>query len=361
MSKVTKYYNNALTIYVASLYNIPRCMTYYNVVACYKTIQPPSKFYPINMKKTVFFTTILFLGAIGAVSAQGLFKVIASSGTNSKGGATVKIGTQVASTDQVVVGAKSYLGLSYAKGGTVQISKAGTYSAKDLETKLLASAKSSAQKYADFIIGEVVKSGDGSIHKNPYAYQNVTGSVERTLGSGLDVDVLLPKTNKCLGNTYTFSWLPKKNATAYIIQIKDNFSEMLKNVTVNTTSFTFDLNAPEFKSADFITVTVATKETASKSGLVEYAFEKPEDFFLQKLTAFQRGLGEGFAEIAQKQLELAVFLEENGYLLDAQQAYKKATEIEPNNEIFMVAHNQFLIRHKTGLVDEKFLNANSKE
>jgi hypothetical protein len=312
------------------------------------------------MKKTIFLTTLLFFGAIYAVSAQGIFKVIASSGSNTKGGAAVKIGTQVASADQIVVGAKSYLGLSYAKGGTVQISKAGTYSAKDLETKLLASSKSSAQKYADFIIGEVVKGSDGNIHKNPYAYQNVTGSVERTLGSGLDVEVLLPKTNKCLGNTYTFNWLPKKNVTEYVVQIKDNFGEILKSTVVNTTSFTFNLNAPEFKSVDFITVTVATKETASMKELNEYAFDKPEDFFLQKLTAFTRGLGEGYAEIAQKQLELAVFLEENKYLLDAQLAYKKATEIEPDNEIFKVAYNQFLIRHIDNTLKDKLIAENKE-
>lgn len=304
------------------------------------------------MKKQIILTTLLLCGAISLSSAQGLFKVIASSGSNTKAGVKVKIGTQLLATDKITVGAKSYIGLSYAKGGTVQISTAGTYNAKDLETKLLATTKSSSQKYADFIIGEVTKSGDANIHKNPYAYQNVTGSVERKIETegNPEIVVLLPEINVFIKDSYQISWLRTKGVKNYIVEIKNSFDAVLKTFSVQDTTCTIELGSPAFKEHEIFKISISTKDRTMKK-INEYAFNRPEEDFIDAWTSFKKGLGENADNDAQKQLDKAVFLEENKLILDAQEAYQKAAKLDPESEIFKIAYNQFLIRHKVGIVD----------
>lgn len=302
------------------------------------------------MKKQFLLTTFLFLSAFGFVSAQGIFKVIASSGQNEKSGTGVKIGTQIASTDQIKVGVKSYLGLSYAKGGTVQISKAGTYSAKDLEAKLLASSKSSSQKYADFIIGEVVKNGDANIHKNPYAYQNVTGSVERATHA---ISVDLPNTTRYMKDAYTFNWQKVIGGKNYQIQLFNQFEEVVKTVNTQDTTYTINLNSQELKESDFVKVVITCKEVKFPSNQIpafSFIKEDSDKEVKQKIEKFKSSLGEGYSEDAQKQLELALFLEENKFIVDAFEAYKKATELEPANETIKIAYEQFRIRYGIGKI-----------
>lgn len=304
------------------------------------------------MKKQIFLTTLLLLGVIGTVSAQGTFKVIASSGSTTKGGVGLKIGTSVLASDQITVGAKSYLGLSYAKGGTVQISKAGTYSAKDLETKLLASSKSSSQKYAEFIIGEVVKGGDANIHKNPYAHQNVTGSVERAV-YGISVD--LPITTEYLEAQYTFTWKKVIGGTNYNIQIFNNFDEVVKNVTTQDTTYTINFASPELKDSDFVKLVITAKEVSFPDNQVpKFSFIKEENFANKKakIDKFKKGLGENYQEDAHKQLEFALYLEEQKMLLDAKLAYEKAVKLEPENSTMQAAYEQFKIRYGIGKAPE---------
>ncbi len=316
------------------------------------------------MKKQILLTTLFLYSAISLSTAQGLFKVIASSGTTTKSSVGVKIGTQLMASDQIIVGAKSYVGLSYSKGGTVQISTAGTYNVKDLETKLLASTKSASQKYADFIIGEVTKSGDANIHKNPYAYQNVTGSVERSLlkGEATEIIVLLPNKNVFIHDKYAFSWLPEKAVKTYIIQIKNSFDELVKTISTQDTTTVIDFKDEKLKNVDFVTVSVNGKEKVFKRP-TEFSFTRVDsnDGLNKKWLSFKKGLGENADNDAQKQLDTAVFLEENELILDAKQAYEKAVKLEPTNEILNIAHTQFLLRHKLGMVDLKVLNAKNKE
>jgi len=314
------------------------------------------------MKKQILLTTLLLCATINLSFAQGTFKVIAASGTNTKNSAALKIGTQILSSDNITVSPKSYLALSYSNGGTVQISTAGTYNAKTLETKLLATTKTSSQKYADFIIGEVVKSGDANIHKNPYAYQNVTGSVERAtnIEGQVHITVLLPEKIEFIHDRYTFQWLKTKGVKTYIVEIEDSFGQVVKTITTKDTSATLDFTIPELKEQDLIIVRVTTKD--KKISKKNFSFRKPDDENLhKKALAFKKGLGTDIDTDAQKQVDMAVFLEENMLILDAKQSYEKAIALEHTNEIFTIAYNQFLLRHKLGMITEKELKAKNED
>ena len=321
--------------------------------------------------QNILFLIAFFVASfyIETISAQGLFKVIASSGTNIKGGIALKIGSQISGTDAISVGAKSYLGLSYTKGGTVQISVAGSYSAKTLETKLLASQKSVSQKYADFVIGEVSKNGNGDISKNPYKYQGVTGSVERGLYNPV---VLLPSNGEFIGDNYLVAW--KKYAgeggesVSYNIRIENEFGEVALKTSTKDLSYKFEPNAKELAEFDMLKVIV---EGVGANGKVirpsigfkigEYVFNRPDQETKTKLIAKYNAFKEsvGTEQDANTAIQEATFFEENGLIADAFNSYKKAMTLEPSNEIFTIAYTQFLIRYKIGDVDQ-YIKAENK-
>ncbi|MCU0446564.1 MAG: hypothetical protein MUE85_16785 [Microscillaceae bacterium] len=306
------------------------------------------------MKASSKFIVWVFLmvGLVHYTHAQDyVFKVIASSGSTHKNSVKeeqkLKIGGKLAAGDKVVVGASSYVGLSYSQGGTAQISIAGTYSVKDLETKLLASQKSVGQKYASFIIGEMTKAGGNDIHKNPYKYQNVTGSVERDVKfNANEIVVLLPKQTSFLVNEYLVKWNKVNEVAEYAILIRNNFGEDVKKFNTADTSFVLKLDDKGLLESDqaILTVTPVGKKIAEPK---EYSFnrldKKDLEHFQKKFNHFKNHekINE---EDAHSILNMAVYLEEHGMILDATVAYEKAMNLAKGDEVFEIAYKQFLIR-----------------
>lgn len=301
----------------------------------------------------IIFLFVIF-SAVGAVAQDYTFKVMASSGVSKKGATALKIGSTLLGADQVTVDAKSYLSLAHSKGGTVQISKAGTYKVAELEKQMLAAKKSVSQKYANFVIGEITKANGEDIHKNPYKYQNVTGSVERSFGSSMAVR--LPKTTYIHKDAYTFSWHKPKEGKVFIY-VLDEFSEIIKNYEKSGNDTTLTFNLKDFNESALYAVVVSTKpiskEKLEKDGLNKgFGIRKMETADLEKfkkeLQALKTSLGDDEKDVNLK-LNEAIFLEEKEMYLDAMQAYEDAVKLEPNDEVYKIAYNQFLIRKNIGL------------
>jgi hypothetical protein len=301
-----------------------------------------------------FFT--FFILSIQAFAQDFTFKVIASSGANHKNAAgkeenKLKIGTKLIMGEKIIVSPASYVGLTYAKGGTVQISVAGTYTVKDLETKLLASKKSVTEKYANFIIGEMTKGNGTDIHKNPYKYQNVTGSVERGFS---DLVVMLPKNSKVFQNEYKIQWYKLDGNKTFTLKITDIADELIKTIEIADTTWLLKWDAPEFKDHSMVQVKIIPKEK-KVTFLTKYAIERLES---EDLANFQKQLKDfetkeiGANKDANAALNRAVYLEENEMYLDALYAYTEARKLEPKNEIFEIVYNQYLIRRNIGPVEQ---------
>ncbi|MCU0445220.1 MAG: hypothetical protein MUE85_09910 [Microscillaceae bacterium] len=308
-----------------------------------------------TLHSIIYFITFFILNS-QAFAQDFTFKVIASSGASHKNTAgkeenKLKLGSKLVAGDKVVVAPASYLGLTYAKGGTVQISVAGTYSVKDLETKLLNSKKSVTEKYANFIIGEMTKGNGADIHKNPYKYQNVTGSVERGFS---DLVVMLPKNSKTFQNEYKLQWYKVDGNKTFTIKITDFTDELIKTVETTDTTWVLKWDAPEFKDQSSVQVKIIPKEK-KLTFLTKYSIERLES---EDLTGFQKQFKDfetkeiGNAKDANALLNRAVYLEENEMYIDALYAYTEARKLEPKNEIFEIVYNQFLIRRNIGPAEQ---------
>lgn len=294
---------------------------------------------------------VLFFLTYYAEAQTYTFKVIASSGQSHKNATTdankLKVGSTLIATDKVVVGKESYLGLSYAKGGSAQISKPGTYTVAEIEKGLLASKKTVSQKFANYVIGEVTKAGEVDIHKNPYKYQNVTGSVERGLS---DIVVMLPKKTYTYQNEFTIRWYKIPKNKTYTVKITDFVGDLVKTYETQDTTLTLKWDASEFADRDIIEIKILPKEEKI-TFIGKYNIER---LVGADLESFKKNLNEfnkqevGDSKDAFTHLHRAIYFEEKEMYLDALNAYDEALKLEPKNEVIDIAYKQFLIRKNIG-------------
>jgi hypothetical protein len=308
------------------------------------------------MKTTYILAILTILFFTHSVEAQTYtFKVIASSGLSHKNASTdankLKVGSTLTTTDKIVVGKESYLGLSYPKGGSVQISKPGTYTVAEVEKGLLASKKTVSQKFANYVIGEVTKSGDVDIHKNPYKYQNVTGSVERGFS---DIVVMLPKKTYTYQNEFKVQWYKVPKNKTYTVKITDFVGDVIKTFETQDTTVTFKWDAPEFAEHDILEFKIIPKEEKI-TFIGKYLIERLAGADLE---GFKRHFAEfekqeiGASKDAFSYLSRAIYFEEKEMHLDALAAYQEALKLEPKNEAIDIAYKQFLIRKNIGPAEQ---------
>lgn len=309
------------------------------------------------MKRVSLFCLFLLLLSNSVSFAQTYaFKVMASSGkstlkTNNK---QLFVGSKISAADQIVIDSKSYLSLVNSKGETVQISKAGSYNAKDLETQL-ANAKKSNPKLISYVISEITKSED-NIAKSKYKYSNVTGSVERPIPDKLVV--LVPKTSKpwfVTGNEYVIKWIAESATKNYLVRVTDAFEQEILKAETQDTTFRINIGSPELNKAEGIKIFISSKEkpdVKTEFGLVRIEEEKgPHSKFLSHLKTFE-GENTGVEKGSTfDKLNKALFYEENMMLMDAMQLFEEVYLSDTSSEAYETAYKQFLIRHSIGETD----------
>ncbi len=294
--------------------------------------------------KTNFLTFTLMCFVCGYSYAQNTFKVITASGGNinfkNEKTNTLKIGEGINANDQITVG--GYVALSYQKGGTVQISKVGTYKVSELEANLLKSKQSATQKYASLVIGEIVKNGDVDTHKNPYKYQKVTGSVERAISSGKKISTFVTKRFK---DKYNIALNKEELEATCNIKLIATSNAEIKSFEQTTETFLVDFNDEKLKTQPIVTIEIEAK---GKNSARQIIIKKPKAQDVKKVKAELDELKNNNknAEFSSAELKLqeAVIWENQGFELEAMEAYKEAKNLNEEDEIFTIAYNQFLMR-----------------
>ncbi len=301
-----------------------------------------------QLKLTILLA--LLLTYAHTATAQYAFRVLASSGTSKVGENKLYVGKTLQANQSIQVGAQSYLSLVHKNGGTVEIGKAGTYQVNNLESELMKRAsQTTTGRFANYIVGELTKAGDRDIHKNPYKYQNVTGSVER--GQPGDIKVLMPKTSPVLFSQYTIAWHPLDQAGGYIVKVQNDFDEVVMEEETSDTTFSINLKDPKLADAFLMKMTVMAKNDPSKQ-TIEFAVTLPEESEKAQIQAQYEGFATSENPSPMDKLNEAFFFEENDYLVDALQAFQAATQLAPDSEPIRTALNQFLIRHSMGKYQE---------
>lgn len=300
---------------------------------------------------------ILFLGlaltlSYGMSQAQYTFRVLASSGQSKvAGGKALRTGAALTKASKITVSPRSYLSLVHKSGGTVQISKAGTYSVSSLAQKLAQTKASVSKRYATYIIKELTKGNKENINKNRYKYMNVTGSVERKNPN--EIDVFMASSNNYIDPKVKITWKEVKGAKEYTVIIADLFDEELYRTKVSGTSMLIDFSKYKAEDERFI-VRVSTKVPApgnklqkkTRSCEVGAMAKTKAKAFETAYADFKKGIS-GKMNAADK-LSEAFMMEDHKLYINALNSFQDAVKMSGNDEAYVTAYRQFLIRNNIG-------------
>lgn len=299
--------------------------------------------------KHIFLLGIALTLSHGVTKAQYAFRVLASSGQSKIAGQTKKlyVGHTLKTNNRVTVASRSYLSLVHRSGGTVQISKAGTYNIASLEKKLAQTKASVSKRYATYIIGELTKGGKENINHNRYKYMNVTGSVHRAPSLN-KFRVFLATTSNYYNPEVLVKWNPLAMSKVYKVTLVDEFGDEVFSQETTDTLININFKKIKSESAMFI-FSVASKErpniksTPYQIGPIEV---EKAPAFKKEYTAFRQTLG-AKANAADKLSEAFLF-EKHEFYVDAMKSFKDAAKMSGWDEAYTTAYHQFLIRHGIG-------------
>jgi hypothetical protein len=266
------------------------------------------------------------------------FKVLASKGkTEVKSADTwqaLKVGASLSATDEIKIAENAYLGLMHAKGKPLELKQAGNFKVSDLIQRAQ-SGSSVLMKYTDFIL---------SSNQEKKNRLTATGAVHR--GVKDLITVFLPGKEKAdlYGDKVSIQWITTEVAGPYEVIITDFMDEKLARFETNETSLVVSLNEGKLKDAANILVKVASKKKPNKAS-ADYAIKKLQgadrEKFATMINEFKSTLEPGSA---LSEYILAGFYEENLLLNDALTAYKEATRLSPDVDLYKEAYSEFLTR-----------------
>jgi len=298
---------------------------------------------------------MILLISASAYSQDAMFKVLASKGSNKVVSGTehksVLIGQKLLSTDKIIVGENSYLGLAHKNGKTIELKKAGTYEVSKLSSEVAAQNAGVAKKYVDFVAGEM-SSQDEDLAKNRHKYMAVTGSVERDVPlkdkEKITISLIAPSREAiCLADQILLKWKPIEKAGTYIVTLYDIGEEPINTIETTENNVLIDLSKYNIQNEKSVLCKVSLKgkkEISSELYPLKY-IEDPA-----KAASTEKEVAEVKAELKEEtalnKIILASFYEEKGLILEALAAYESALKMEPEVEDYKVAYGKFLERTK---------------
>jgi hypothetical protein len=297
--------------------------------------------------KTIIVALTLFLASTLSYAQEEMFKVLASKGGNklqtsgSSDWNAVFVGKKLAKGDKITIGENGYLGLAHSKTGkTIELKKAGTYEVSKLAGEVASQNASTTTKYANYLAGEMGKSGGENMAKNKYKYMAVTGSVER--GSG--ISIISPKKVDALSNDLTIAWKAEPGAKTYVVEVTNLFGDVVSKTETTDSSIVIKLD--DKKDKNYVTK-VSLKDNTNYAGDISIQYPSSD-----KAVELNKQLAELKAQLTEEtalnRIILASFYEDNKLFLEAKQNYEAAMKLQPDVDDFKLAYSQFLER--SGLV-----------
>jgi flagellar biosynthesis/type III secretory pathway chaperone len=294
--------------------------------------------------KSILVALTFFLASTIAFAQDEMFKVLASKGGNKLQTAgtadwkAVFVGKKLAKGDKITIADNGYLGLAHKSGKTIELKKAGTYEVSKLAGEVASQNASTTTKYANYLAGEMGKTGGEDMAKNKYKYMAVTGSVER----GQALDVYVPKTLNvsALGNQVMVKWDKQDQTKTYIVNVTNLFGDEILKKETSDLFIMLDLDSK--KDKNYI-VKIKSKEVPEMEKDIRITYPSNDKVveLNKQLSELKAQLGE---ENALNKIILASFYEDNKLYLEALQSYEAAVKMEPEVDDYKVALGQFLER-----------------
>jgi hypothetical protein len=299
------------------------------------------------MKTRIFFLALIFLANVSFAQDE-MFKVLASKGTNkiasgaSTAWRTLKIGEKVNKADKITVSEGGYLGLAHKSGKTIEIKKAGTYTAENLSAMVTSQNSGMGKKYVDFMVGEMTAKSE-DMTANRHKYMDVTGSVERGDNA---IHAFVPKEALFLNSQNLIKWQPVKGVKTYVVKVTNMFDEPIFKIETTESSALIDLSKVDMQDDKQVYIlSISSKENPnlkSDEYALKHLSKDKTTIVTQQTTELKKEFTE---ETALSKVVMARFYEENALILNAVENYETAIKLEPGVEDYKVAYGRFLQRN----------------
>jgi len=324
----------------------------------------------IAKKKALLFVIVMITLVLGANAQEYAFKVLATNGSvNLKtGNKRVWAGTTLSPTDEVVVGANSYIGLMHRGGKTLEIKQSGSFKVSQLNSQVASTNNSTSSKYVNYVAGEMAKADRQDINKNHRKYMAVTGSVERATystalayflhessGKAAEVSLFNPVATIRLYGNPILGLAKQKTFLVRVMDFrnKEVFKQEVKANEQGQAVITIDFSKFPYKGEPTFIVESSVKEAkepeANRAKYNVTLLQEGDKFEAIKkvMTDF-----DGETSALSKIVQAGVF-EQEGFILDAASCYEAAIASEPNVETFQIAYDDFVARNRMKLIATK--------
>ena len=289
----------------------------------------------MKLQKLVFLFLCLTIFS-STLSAQSYaFKVMVNKGkTEIKSGTSwlpVKVGLTLAPSDEIRLAENSYVGLVHTTGKPMELKASGKYSVRDLAAKV-SQGSSVLNKYTDFILSSAA---------SPKTNLNATGAVHR----GDEIPLNLPTGEKgvIFNSEVIITWDSDKLTPPYKVSFNSLFDDELYTVETKNNYVTVNLSDRNFNNEDNILVSVTSLSNNLKTENYSLSKLSKNDHERIKTLIKENNIDVNESSAVGK-LFLARFYEENGLLIDAGTALKKAVIAEPDVPAYQEAYIDFLYR-----------------
>ncbi len=318
------------------------------------------------------------LVAMALVPAHAQFKVLAVRGSVSvKGYATLKIGQQLTTKDQIKLGRDGYISMAHKTGKAVELSKSGTYKVKDLDAAASKKGKSSTSKFANYVADQLTETDDPiEFSDNRRTKMRTTGSVERAAGDEVNLwdsvltvvgapgemaalsgkqaqdvkngdllAVITPTHTRLLGDSVAFIWHRSPKVKTYRVVVVGRDGTVTSTLESKDTVVVASLAALKLKAGQVYYWHLEDGGNASFTSdqYALYLLQGDERRSAESLLADVRS-DYDTEDAAIGKLVLAAACEEMGLYQDAHMAYRQAVELAPDVQNYKRMYADFLKR-----------------
>lgn len=287
----------------------------------------------------LLLTTAMLIIAVEVTYAQDyVFRVLANKGKNSVRKVStqptlLKTGQKLMSDDQIVAVEDAYIGLVHQTGKTIEIRNKGTYSIRDLESKISSGPASVARRYMDFVTTKINEKGR-SVNDEYRKNLRATGAVERAIGSAAIIMMIkeTKNANKVYSDQITIKWDDASGSKGYLITVKNVFNEILFQSSTSVSMATVDFTEERLAKERFVIIGVKSRdndEVVAKDFGIQRISPSNSPELTSQLVRLRNELGQ---ESALNKVLVASFFEENKLYLDALTQYEEAMRLSPDVE-----------------------------
>lgn len=273
-------------------------------------------------------------------SAQDyLFKVIAASGkcTVQRNGKTDKMraGAKLLQGDVVKLNDGDYAGLVSNKGCSLELKKAGTYNAGELE-KMVAPGKSNIRKFTEYVL-------TASVNKKSSDNMKTLGAVVR--GKAEQLETHFPKITSLMSIGFTVKWFSESPNSSYLFKIINGQDRSVFMKEVKDTTFTMDFSGLGLQSDtkySWIVESLSKQASVSDSNYFTLYSDSKISQIKDSLNELQKGMDQNSAV---DRLAKIVFLQDNNLNYDILNEYEEIMKIAPGVEEYTDSYTAFLLEN----------------